>query len=273
MSVDPHFWSVMYQPMFDKLLVTGSLFKGKEYALYRMACKELPRLIRYSKKSVSRDISEQPLKIYLTVLAYVSLLIISAFRRYEVVSINEKQQRFPVYPWHQLPDNEETLRIDKRKVTTVSAPFSGEVIHWLVANAAIWRWLYKEPSWLEKLYREVLSGGESSLLLGQGVVYFDNPFQSVQAETVADFEESPRNNVDSEVDQDEDETPFADEPIPEDDSLLNRASDEDLDLEQLIAEETRADQPGKETESAAEEKGESLDVAHEFNRFMSKRNN
>ena len=275
-SVNEQHWSVMYQPMFDKLLAVGQVFSGQEYALYRLACNELPTLIRYSKKNVTRDSSEQPLKIYLTALSYVSLLIISAFRRYEVVSVNEKQQRFSVYPWHEIPSSKD-LRVTKRKVVTSSAPFAGEVIHWLVSEHSIWRWMYNEPTWLEKLYREVISGSDAGVLLGQGVVYFDNPFQKLQTEPdpIADVNGDSSGNTPPETSSDYDNSVFDDEPspdAPDEGLLLDNAPDKEMDLDQLIAEETQNNSAETtETTPKEEEEREGVDVAHEFEKFMSGR--
>lgn len=270
-SVNEQHWSVMYQPMFDKLLLTGKFFKGKEYELYKKACKELPRLIRYSKKKVSRDISEQPLKIYLTTLAYVTLLIVSAFRRFEVVSVNSKQQRFSVYPWHEtelLSD----LRVSRRKVVTSSAPFAGEVVHWLVTDVSIWRWLYNEPDWLAGLYREVISGGDAGMLLGQGVVYFDNPFPENEEHAFPKNADEPSEVAEAKSEQPVEESPPEGEASSDEHSLLDSPPEDDMDLDQLIEEEVNKKR-GEAPEKLPSTSTDSLDVHQEFETFMSSRKN
>lgn len=275
-SVDVNYWNVMYQPIFDKLQKTGQLFKGKEDNLYLLACRDLPRLIRHSKRSVSKDISEQPLKIYVTTVCYVALLITSAFRRYEIFTKNSEEERFALYPWHSEQSCSDEVLIKARATVTSSAPFVCEVVHWLVDNPSIWRWLYKEPSWVEKLYRECLSGGDSGLILGSGVVFFDNPFSGfVLADEEPGKDDTPPEQGTVQA-KDEPSNEKMDslekkEVEGESDLLLDTSSDDDVDLDAIIAEEARKAETssGKEAPDTQEENVGSLDIAREYTKFIS----
>lgn len=263
----------MYAPVFNKLLEVSELFTGKEDNLYLLACRDLPRLLRHSKKSVSKDISEQPLKTYITTICYVSLLITSAFRRYHLVTKNSSQERFSFYPWHSslLPGDE--LIIKKRKTVPSSAPFVSEVIHWLVDNPKIWRWLYNEPSWVDSMYRECLSGGDSGLILGTGIVFFDDPFSDFVFSNNADSIE-PAAPIQAPAES-HSEKPLEQGTSDPGSSLLDSVSDDDLDLNELIAQESQKNNsaPLDENEIAEINDRESVDIGHEFASFLQNKSN
>ena len=181
LGVSEKYWNSMYLPIFQRLSFISQHFKGREERLISLTQRDLPKLLRRAKKSVTKNASEEPVKLYVTTLCYCTLLVCSAFRTYELVGItaDEGQNRYALYPWWggvYSTKRFSTIEPVKRKGKLFASAIAPQVCQHFIEELSIWPWLYRASSWLEKLNRELLSGGEDGVLMGVGVVYFDDPF-------------------------------------------------------------------------------------------------